>query len=442
MHAAITLNRHAVRSDGKTAIQRARGTRALRDTAEFGERVLYRPLGAARGHRKLDPRWQYGVFMGIANRSNEVIAIVKAWAIRRLPEDERWKAEDVLKIQGIPTKPNPNGPGAELSTHISPEPVVRERVEDPTRHEVVLPFAVRLQDVQTHGFTAGCKGCTAARAGARAQTHSEECRRRIMQVLHHRGRAAPDHQEGAVPGAHEGQDAVGPGSHPRGWRRATRTWESGPSRRQDRLQHRCLQKPSQDENPRSTAPEHRLHPEPDPAESMCNPAHAPLSPGVGAGPEPVQPSTHAPLAPGARPGHGSVQHCARGPQSRSGAVGFASAGGGGEPQNEQGPKRRRVEGLSTPPTSGRTSPASAPGEAPRGRHPRGDDPRDDSASNSDMVMSMGWASRSKQASHGQHFGGDGPRGETASRTDAITNMGWDTMSMTAVCGSSQDRCRR
>lgn len=72
MHTAGTLNQHVVGPDGKTATQRARGTRAVRDTAEFGERILYRPLGRARSRDKLDPKWKCGVFRGMAARSNEV----------------------------------------------------------------------------------------------------------------------------------------------------------------------------------------------------------------------------------------------------------------------------------------------------------------------------------------------------------------------------------
>ena len=111
-------------------MQRARGTTAPWEMAEFGELVLYRPLGEEKKRKKVDPRWQYGVFLGVATRSNEVYmgtedGVVKAWAFRRLRTQDRWDAAKVLGVKGSPTKPDPNSAGSDVQTHIMLAAVVR-----------------------------------------------------------------------------------------------------------------------------------------------------------------------------------------------------------------------------------------------------------------------------------------------------------------------------
>ena len=57
-------------------------------------------------HRK----FQYGIFVGIQQKSNEVLVateegVVKARTLKRLPEEKRWCAESVLGIKGTPWAP-------------------------------------------------------------------------------------------------------------------------------------------------------------------------------------------------------------------------------------------------------------------------------------------------------------------------------------------------
>ena len=47
----------------------------------------------------------------------------------------------------------------------------------------VKPFWVRHKDVVQFGYTPGCKGCQAARAGARQQAPDEMCRTRTLNEL-------------------------------------------------------------------------------------------------------------------------------------------------------------------------------------------------------------------------------------------------------------------
>lgn len=47
------------------------------------------------------------IWMGHCTKSNEVLIgtrqeVARAWAVRRKPEDERWRAEEIEAAQGTP----------------------------------------------------------------------------------------------------------------------------------------------------------------------------------------------------------------------------------------------------------------------------------------------------------------------------------------------------
>ena len=61
--------------------------------------------------------------MGQVSRTNEVVigtpdGIVKAWAVRRRPEDERWDMEAVNAIKGTPARPTPGKNDARIPIRI------------------------------------------------------------------------------------------------------------------------------------------------------------------------------------------------------------------------------------------------------------------------------------------------------------------------------------
>ena len=74
-HAATIFNRFSVGQDGKTPMEKARGTRPNREMAEFGEKILFQPMTKYNEMNKLDVRWQYGLFMDVATRTNEIMVI-------------------------------------------------------------------------------------------------------------------------------------------------------------------------------------------------------------------------------------------------------------------------------------------------------------------------------------------------------------------------------
>merc|ERR1712214_232581 len=104
--------RTAIGEDGKTPIERLRGRQGRNHMAEFGERILYIPLRGDIGDQRkakinLEPRFLDGIFLGLTDRSDEIIiwgpeGIRKARTIRRRVEEDRWRSEDIMAIKGTP----------------------------------------------------------------------------------------------------------------------------------------------------------------------------------------------------------------------------------------------------------------------------------------------------------------------------------------------------
>lgn len=143
--------------------------------------------------------------------NNEVIVaseegVVKACAIRRTPETERWRHKEYLNIRRVPTKPHLEGPGAELRTHPIPEPMSREEVADPIPCRAVRGSPAGRHDARVHGWLQGLSG------GARKSPRADPLRGVPPQNLAgHRedaGRAEAHRQEGAVPRAQEGSHGI------------------------------------------------------------------------------------------------------------------------------------------------------------------------------------------------------------------------------------------
>ena len=97
--AAMLVSRYMVGKDGRTAYERRRGRRCRLKLATFGEKVWYK---AAREHKermyKLETEWKEGTWLGHTRNSNEAIigtadGAVRAYAVKRQVEEERWKGE-------------------------------------------------------------------------------------------------------------------------------------------------------------------------------------------------------------------------------------------------------------------------------------------------------------------------------------------------------------
>ena len=160
---AATISEHifSVDKDGRTQIEKARGTTANREIADFVEKILFQSMTKCNKGNKLDVRWQYGLFMGVATRTNEIMVggrekQEKSWTLQRLPEDRKRDAEAVMNVRRSQS-------GTEFELKITADRVNTEPIDKAQAKPMpVMPFRVRHKDIVQFGHTPGCKGCRAA----------------------------------------------------------------------------------------------------------------------------------------------------------------------------------------------------------------------------------------------------------------------------------------
>jgi hypothetical protein len=181
-HAAALQRRCTVGGDGRTPQQRIKGRSSTRPTAEFGERVWYRPVKIG---DSLQVVMKEGYYIGVQDRSDESLigtkeGPIKVRDVRRRPDDEKWRQE-VLDIDFTTIRPNKSS-DTRIKTFIEPG-LANPAVPRPVL-ETVNPAARRCRlyagDFQTHGLTIACAGCKAISRGSKvAVNHSERCRARL-----------------------------------------------------------------------------------------------------------------------------------------------------------------------------------------------------------------------------------------------------------------------
>ena len=131
-HGAFLVARGQMGSDGKTAFSRRRGRSYKRDLPALGEKVLY--LEAGKRKSRLQDRWHPGVFVGVADRSDEILVssesgVHKARTVKRLDVQARVDAELLNQLQGLPWRPVPGDPAVEavpVTSHLDAPSVVPE----------------------------------------------------------------------------------------------------------------------------------------------------------------------------------------------------------------------------------------------------------------------------------------------------------------------------
>ena len=193
-YAAYLLCRAEVGHDGKTAYERAKGKLGKIPGMEFLERVLWKrkPVGGPLG--KLSLLWREGVFLGVKGSTGEYIVgdergVWRTRTIQRKPVEERWQKSNLDLVVGVPWKKNGDDEKADgemLKTEvIYMDEGYRERMEMKARDEPPIPRRgdIRRTDLEDHGYTANCKGCQAILKGKARQGHSEECRKRMEDLL-------------------------------------------------------------------------------------------------------------------------------------------------------------------------------------------------------------------------------------------------------------------
>ena len=88
-HAASLITRYQVGSDGRTAYERWKGKQHKKELAEFGECVHFRHSTAAKKPTKLEAQWEDGIWLGIADKSDEVYVGTAEGVYKTLGNEEK-----------------------------------------------------------------------------------------------------------------------------------------------------------------------------------------------------------------------------------------------------------------------------------------------------------------------------------------------------------------
>ena len=189
-YASTLVDMFHVGRDGHTAYFRRKGKDTHPVIVQFGEKVIYKPFGKNK-HNKFDERFCDGVFSGIHRRSGEYYigtpeGIMGSRTIKSIPEDKPWNYDYVCSIKGAPWALVP-GEDNVGGLRMDPEFVRDIPSRIPRSDDNVVPNIRRVRllpnDFKTHGFTPGCRGCTALEHGSVSQNHNEASRSRMENCL-------------------------------------------------------------------------------------------------------------------------------------------------------------------------------------------------------------------------------------------------------------------
>ena len=186
--AAMLCSRYLVGKDGRTAFERRRGRRCNIPTVAYGEKVWFKQIKDSKDtDNKFESDWQEGIWLGHQRSSNETLVgtrdgVVRAYAIRRQEEEQRWDGKFIKEMKGTPQQPNPLRPGPNIPVRINFDPpsgVAPVPVEAPSA--VPMRRMLITEDLLVkYGYTESCAGCRHKRAGlGERRSHTEACRERI-----------------------------------------------------------------------------------------------------------------------------------------------------------------------------------------------------------------------------------------------------------------------
>jgi len=179
-----------VGKDGKTPYERRRGRKCRVPVVPFGETVWYKEIKENKA--KADSAWTEGIWLGHHRESNETLVgtnegVVRAYAIIRKQEGQRWDRERLKNMKGTPQKPDPSKDGLIIPLRITfdePSENLEEESQLPRKEEGPRIMMIRREDLEEHGYTEGCDGCREKRTGMQERRgHSEACRKRLGEAM-------------------------------------------------------------------------------------------------------------------------------------------------------------------------------------------------------------------------------------------------------------------
>ena len=160
-----------------TPFERRHGKKPTQEFVPFGDGVLARQITTDPRNR-MNPRYQYGVWLGMRNNSAECFignadGVFRAREILRMEPQDRWDTEATDSVIGVPWRMT-NGKWTVDPVPILPLPFEGARIQ---RERITK------QDIDEFGATIGCPGCNAIKENKRPQAHSDRCRMRIEECL-------------------------------------------------------------------------------------------------------------------------------------------------------------------------------------------------------------------------------------------------------------------
>ncbi len=148
-----------------------------------------------RGHGEVEQSMERWIFLGVKGTSGELIVgdqdgVWRTRPVRRKPEENRWKVDNMKMIVGLPwrkkkNETDPQVDGEELRGNvIKMDGSVMGRDEMTEVRDVIdkaasKTFGTKKEDYEKHGYSQGCPGCRAVLTGTTRQKHTEKCRRRM-----------------------------------------------------------------------------------------------------------------------------------------------------------------------------------------------------------------------------------------------------------------------
>ena len=132
----------------------------------------------------MNPRYLYGVWLGMRNNSAECFignadGVFRAREIERLEPQDRWDTEAINSVIGVPWRMTDGKWTVDRpEVRVDPIPIPPLPFEEHESRE-----RITRQDIDEFGATIGCPGCNAIKDNKRAQAHSDRCRTRIEECL-------------------------------------------------------------------------------------------------------------------------------------------------------------------------------------------------------------------------------------------------------------------
>ena len=109
-HAGRLMSKYHVGRSGRTAYELHAGKPYRRQLVEFGERLCFMPIrpGGAR-QAKLDPKWQDGAFIGIRDRSDEMLIMTPSGVYKNEECAETPGVRIPHDVEGYAVEPESGG---------------------------------------------------------------------------------------------------------------------------------------------------------------------------------------------------------------------------------------------------------------------------------------------------------------------------------------------